>query len=311
MTPISRLPSLLHAAPVAIVALDLDGRIVDANAPLLAASGYTIEELRGRSFEAFEVGVQPGPGLFEALARGTTDAYRVERRYQTRAGEVRDIDLAVSLVRDDAGAPMMCLAILHDVTDRRRAEAALALSETRYRSLVEQSPLSVQILSPDGRTLQVNAAWERLWNLNLSKLAGYNMLDDAQLEALGILPHIRRAFAGEPALIPAARYDPAETLPGLAPENQPRWVSAVIYPLKDDAGQVREVVLIHEDITERVRADEQRREATELLQLVVQQSGDAVIVADVDGVVRVFNPAAERLYGVRGTGVPADRWTSH
>jgi signal transduction histidine kinase len=77
VSPISRLPPLLHAAPVAIVALDLEGRIVDANGPLLAASGYTIEELRGRSFEAFEIGVQPGPGLFEALARGAKDAYRV------------------------------------------------------------------------------------------------------------------------------------------------------------------------------------------------------------------------------------------
>jgi PAS domain-containing protein len=51
-----------------------------------------------------------------------------------------------------------------------------------------------------------------------------------------------------------------------------------------------------------VLADEQRREATERLQLVIQQSGDAVIVADADGVVRIFNPAAERLYGVSGRG---------
>jgi signal transduction histidine kinase len=68
---------------------------------------------------------------------------------------------------------------------------------------------------------------------------------------------------------------------------------------------VSEVVLIHEDITEQTLADEQRREATEQLQLVIQQSGDAVIVADADGVVRIFNPAAERLYGVSGTRVHA------
>src|SRR5207248_7217696 len=40
-----------------------------------------------------------------------------------------------------------------------------------------------------------------------------------------------------------------------------RWVAAVAYPLKDEAGRVREVVLVHEDITSRKHAEEELREA--------------------------------------------------
>jgi PAS domain S-box-containing protein len=136
------------------------------------------------------------------------------------------------------------------------------------------------------------------------------MLEDRQLVERGLMPYIRAAFDGAPALIPMAPYDPDQTLPDQSSrEDSRRWVRAVIYPVKDAAGRLREVVLMHEDVTDQVRADEERREATELLQLVVQQSGEAIVVADADGVLRIFNPAAERLYGVRGDRTPHAEWT--
>jgi PAS domain S-box-containing protein len=264
---------------------------------------------------------------------GATDSYRAARRYRTRSGDVRDVDLNVSLVRDAAGAPELILAVLQDTTEHQRAlddvarhaaqleavveqsrqtEEALRLSEARYRALVEQAPLSIQILSPEGKTLQVNAAWQRLWGLELEQMTGYNMLEDRQLEERGLMPFIRRGFGGEPAQIPAALYDPDQTIPdGSSRDDSRRWVRGTIYPLKDAQGRVREVVLIHEDITEQVRSDEQRREATELLLLLVQQSGEAIVVADATGVVRIFNPAAERLYGVPGMATSPEQWADH
>ena len=50
----------------------------------------------------------------------------------------------------------MSMALNQEMRHKLRA------SENRYRSLVEQSPFSIQVLSPDGRTLQVNRSWETL-----------------------------------------------------------------------------------------------------------------------------------------------------
>ena len=137
-----------------------------------------------------------------------------------------------------------------EIADRRRAEGALRLSEERFRAVMEQSPLSTQIFNAEGVAIRVNRAWEQLWGVTLGSIPEYNILQDAQLEALGIAPLIRRAFAGEAVHLPVVRYDPHDTIPNRSWHDDPaRWVSAFAYPVKDGSGAVREVVLVHEDVT--------------------------------------------------------------
>ncbi|HZB46565.1 MAG TPA: GAF domain-containing protein, partial [Pyrinomonadaceae bacterium] len=131
-------------------------------------------------------------------------------------------------------------------------------AEERFRAVLEQSPYSIQIMSPDGRTLRVNRAWEELWGVKLEQIAGYNMLEDRQLVERGIMPLIRRAFGGEAVELPLILYDPEETVPGATRHRDARrWTKAVAYPIKDAAGRVLEVVLMHEDVTARVLAEEE------------------------------------------------------
>ena len=133
------LPPLLIDAPIAVASLDLQGRLVDANHALLRAGGYAIEDLRGRAFTDF-VGpesVSDARARFEGLASGPVQSYRVLQRYRFGSGEMRDIDLTVSLVRDDHGRPAGCLAVLQDLTEYQNAlrEAARRAAELEASEL--------------------------------------------------------------------------------------------------------------------------------------------------------------------------------
>jgi PAS domain S-box-containing protein len=180
----------------------------------------------------------------------------------------------------------------------RRVALKLRQSEVRFRTLIEQSPLSTQIFSPDGRTLQVNRAWEELWGVTLETLGDYNILKDPQLVEKGIMPYIERGFAGTPTAVPPILYDPEVTIPNVTVnENPQRWVQAIIYPVRDAAGEIREVVLVHEDITERKRVEENLRYQLNLTSAITKNTAEGLCLLDAEGRLTFMNPAAEAMLG--------------
>jgi PAS domain S-box-containing protein len=164
-----------------------------------------------------------------------------------------------------------------------------------FRAAFEQSPISTQIFSPGGRTIWVNHAWEELWGVTLEQIGDYNILEDQQLVEKGIMPFIRKAFNGERTEIPPILYDPEETLPNRTSHDEPkRWVSAFTFPVKDESGKILEIVLMHEDITERKRAEE----ATTRWVNVFEHVQWGVVIASADGSNLVMmNRAYARMHG--------------
>src|SRR5215203_1074821 len=262
-----------------------DNPIVYANPAFERITGYSMEEVLGKNCRFLQGEDQDQPALEElrAAIREGRECKVLLRNYK-KDGTLFWNELSISPMHDEEGNLANFLGVLDDVTERRRAEEALQISETRFRTIIEQSPLSIQILSPDGRTLQVNRAWETLWGVTLDDVAGYNLLEDQQLAAKGIMPYIQRGFAGEPTSIPPIIYDPDETLPGLTSHEEPkRWVKAFIQPIKDEAGTVREVVLMHEDITERKQAEEELRESEERFRGTFEQAAVGIAHVGTDG----------------------------
>jgi PAS domain S-box-containing protein len=186
-------------------------------------------------------------------------------------------------------------------------------AEFRFQVLFDQAPTSMQLLALDGKTIQVNKAWRTLWEapdesaLSDYVLNGeYNVLTDPQLLAQGVTPYLERAFAGDSVRIPAIEYKPEELgKPGLT-----RWVTATAHPLKDQQGRVQEVVLMHEDITDRVEADRLLRNNEERFRSMVMATSLMVWSTTPEGIAYEDSPSWRAFTGQTREEWLNDGWLS-
>jgi PAS domain S-box-containing protein len=177
------------------------------------------------------------------------DSYHILRR--KNAGTIM-VKYDARPLLDESGKQIGVLLTADECSDLERSRA-------RFQTVFEQSPLSIQIVDKSGRTVLVNSAFRELWQVTEEfvrdfVLKQYNMLEDAVLERSGQLAKIREAFRGETVEIKEFLYDPTKNgIPG-----RPRYARGILYPLKDSHGEVKEVVIIHQDVTDKVKAEHER-----------------------------------------------------
>ena len=252
---------LIEALPVAVYELDLTGRIRFTNSAYSAITGYSVDELRGMPVHEL---MAPGPerdgfpAFFEQLVAETPVPFPVAAENITRDGRHIHVGIVWNYRRDAEGRVAGFACVLTEITEQVAAERELRLSEERFRSMFDQSPRGTVVYSPDGKPLYVNPVQRVLMGLSEEEmslaLAHYNVLEDPQLVALGVMPYIEKGFSGEPTAVPAALYEPRKMQPFL--DHDPIWLRGFVYPLRDSAGEVREVVVTFEDVTAAKQAEE-------------------------------------------------------
>jgi len=179
---------------------------------------------------------------------------------------------------------------VRNITDRKRVEDALKASEKHFRSLMEQSPVSIQVHGLDGNLILSNAAYSRLYALKEETLQhlyeNYNVLQDEQARELGVMPFIEQAYRGEDVLFPPYRYDGADTLKSLDfnnPVSRQCWIQTRGFPLKDEHGSITSVVFISEDISEQRNATEQLSRSERRFRATFEQAAVGIAHVAIDG----------------------------
>jgi PAS domain S-box-containing protein len=124
-----RLAAMVDASDDAIIGKTLDGTITSWNQGAQRTFGYAAEEVVGKSISLL---IPPGceseePEILEALGHGEVKRFDTVR--QRKDGRRIDVSVTISPVRDSAGRVVAISKVARDITDRRRAEAALALAK--------------------------------------------------------------------------------------------------------------------------------------------------------------------------------------
>lgn len=139
-------------------------------------------------------------------------------------------------------------------------QPAVQTSDLRWELMFEQSPLSIQVFAPDGRTIRFNPAWQKLFGLTAEQAHAFNVLESAELIESGAIHMIRKAFEGEVVYVPPVPF------PVIGRPEEIRWIGGTLFPVITPDGVLREVVVIHHDITELKEAEETMRRLNEILE---------------------------------------------
>ena len=169
-------------------------------------------------------------------------------------------------------------------------------SDAIVQALFDHSPFSTVLYDAAGHIVSANGAFERLFGVSVGAIpASYSVLTDPELERGGHLPLVRRAFEGEVVVLPLVRYDASR----LVDTATTSWTQGHFFPIRDAAGRVTGVVLVHVDLTERVRAEEAERSATGQLRGILASIADPFVVYDRDWRFQYVNDSARAVFKVR------------
>ncbi len=162
-----------HAAVKLIIDPDT-GRIVEANKAAARFYGWPIERLKEMSIQ--DINTLPPDEVKKEIEKvRSLERVHFEFHHRRADGSVRDVEVFSSKI--EAKGKELLHSIIHDVTDRRRAEEALRESEEKFRNLFETSPDFIYIAALDGRIIDVNQAVRRLSGYSPEEFKNLNIVD--------------------------------------------------------------------------------------------------------------------------------------
>jgi two-component system, cell cycle sensor histidine kinase and response regulator CckA len=156
-----RFRAIFHQAAVGVAQVNLDGEVTMVNGRCCEVLACTPDELVGTTWES-----RMHPDDFAAVLKGRRrlmaaeiSSFSLETRFVRKGGDIAWAKFYESLVRDAGGLPKYLVAVLEDVTERKRAEEALQESENRFRNMADSAPAMIWVSGPDKLCTFFSRGW--------------------------------------------------------------------------------------------------------------------------------------------------------
>ncbi len=236
---------------------DSAGNLLFVNATWEKITGFTIPHSLNRDlFDMLHPAEQdPQRRTFLNMVRNRSGEARSITRLHTADGKYRAVELAFSMVRTDNMKSTRVVGTITDVEERRRAERALAETEKKFRTIVENAASGIYQVAVDGRILSANPA--------LARILGYGTYPElvagvVDIGKIYVDPRERLRYERDIENYGLVRNHEAQIR---RKDGQIVWISESARVVRDDDGNLLYYEGSIEDITQRKAAERALQDA--------------------------------------------------
>ncbi|MCX5794421.1 MAG: PAS domain S-box protein [Elusimicrobia bacterium] len=269
-----------------------DAHLEYVNDAACTSLGYTREEMLRLSIHDMDPDL-PASRWQEHWEKSKREGIlRIETKLRAKDGRIFPVEVTINHM--EFGGKEYHFSFVHDISERREAEARIRQSQEMLRLVLDLIPQRVFWKDRQSRYLGCNQAF--LKDAGLSDLAQILGQDDFQMSWK---ESARRHRADDEEVMSSGRpklgYEEAQA----KPDGTQAWLRTSKLPLKDAEGRIIGVLGTSEDIS--ARKDAER--ALRMMHFAMEHTSDAVMWAEPSGRVRYANPAACRHLGYSGEAI--------
>jgi PAS domain S-box-containing protein len=274
----------LESAANGIAITNSSGEILWVNPAFSILTGYTLEEVQGKTFSILKSGkhnVQEYQNLWETILNGKV--WRGELVNRKKDGTLYTEEQTITPVKSENGEVTHLIAIMQDVTEAKKIEEALEEAQTRFSEIITNINLAAVMLNADGAIVYCNDFFQEITGWGREEILGKNWFSviipvESRDEELGLFQE---------------GYKPHHENKILTRKGEKRIISWSSTYTKNKDGKVEVITLIGDDITQKKQAEKEIAR----LAAVVEQVNEGVIIADSDNEILYVNPHYQTLTG--------------
>lgn len=301
--------AIINASPLAKLVVDGEGCIIEANVQVGKIFGHRPEALVGKTLEVLlpKAARQRHAELRKGYDREVRSMGARRELYALHAdGHEFPVEVLLSPLRlNDRD---LTVASVADITEQRAAAQRLRQSEARWRELANSQPQLVWTCAPDGSCDYLSQRWMEYTGLPLEPQLGSRWIEQVH-------PEDRAALQARWQAAVAARSTFVTEFRIRRHDGVYHWFDTRAEPLLDERGEVLRWIGSNTDIEARKQAEQQLhilnatlenqvvertaqlQAAASLQRAILTNAGHSIIATRVDGIITLFNPAAEQMLG--------------
>ena len=290
------LQAIFDSSMNGIALLDLEGRVIRVNKRVLEVGGYDTEDISGKPLDLLKMftpeSIERMSSVRDMILSGK-EGTAFECELYTKSGTKMSLEINVGpfLLK---GQLFGIVAVMRDITERKRAEEALRESEERFRTVFEGTSLGIALVDFNGKALSINPAFERM--------TGYNMEEFKEIE--GSLKYLHPDDAMTDAnlyieLLKGKREDYTVDKRYIRKDGGVIWGRQTLSVVRSAEGKPIYFVAMVEDITERKRMEDALRDSEEKYRLYFENASDVIYSLDPKGTILSMSPVVEKMLGYK------------